>query len=209
MSNVLEALDQSFVQVNNSINERITILNLSWCYRGMLLPLVVSIAFLRLTSREDFIVSDHKMLERVFAQSTQISWAEKEVIINHCLWSHNRESLLYWLSDSPGDTLVIHINGRSTTPVVLSVDPTGPITVIEGSSIAEPLSQPNDTFEIAFELPKPEAIRIISELSNAPDEIAKTAYRECVEIIKPRFEGEPFVHLTIGKRALPIKVLFT
>lgn len=151
-------------------------------------------------------MSDPELLERIFAHSIEISWAEQQAIIRHCFWSQHPQTLLDWLRDTPNEDLLIHIAGPETGPVVLEVHPDGPITELEGPSIQQALASPEGRIDIVFQTVKSEVIRIISEQDRVSEDERDTLRRTYTEFTGRRFARDPFVYLTVGRRCLPIRV---
>jgi len=146
-------------------------------------------------------MSGRKMLQVELDPPYEISWAEKEAIVFHCLRARDENpSLLDWLRHTTGDVL-IHVTGKHILPDVIALDMENMTEVNRRSAVHDC----EEDFEFVFEVSKSEAIRIAQD-GALDNEKAQSAIQVYTEVMKPRFEGEPFVYLTCDKRATPLRV---
>lgn len=156
-------------------------------------------------------MSERKMLQIELDPPYEITWAEKKDILFHCLrWRDENPALTDWLETTPDDDVIIHIAGNNIAPDVVSLDMENLIEVERRSPTQDAIAEEKG-WEITFQLSKSEALRIAREGKDDPADNEKTQRASLVyaEVMKSRFEGEPFVYLTCKKRTLPIKVNVT
>jgi len=180
-------------------------------------------------------MADRTMLVLTLDPPFEISWAEQEAIAHHCLWSQDENpGLLNWLESVPGGQVLIHIAGRPIKPDVLALDmehltvvrrvsPTPAMPGPRGAAVVEADGEydhlleavdcdallGDDGLEFTVQLTRAEAIYKVRQRSAVSPLQVQNALNVYADVMKPRFDGEPFVHLTVGKRALPIRVRLT
>jgi len=143
------------------------------------------------------------MLEIELDPPYEISWAEKEAIAFHCLMARDENpDLLDWLKTTSGDHILIHVTGKHILPDVIELDMENMTEVSRRPVQQDQLTGEDKNLEFTFQVSKSEAIRIASERDDAGNEQAQVY----TEVMKPRFEDEPFVYLTYDKRSILLRV---